>query len=32
MLIDGEWGGYVELVAFSELNNIQMQVYDFLGS
>ena len=32
MLIDGEWGGYVELVAFSELYNIQIQVYDSLGS
>ena len=32
MLIDGEWGGYVELVVFSELYNIQIQVYDSLGS
>ena len=32
MLIDGEWGGYVELVLFSELDNIQIQVYDSLGS
>ena len=32
MLIDGEWGWYVELVAFSELYNIQIQVYGFLGS
>ena len=32
MLIDGEWCGYVELVAFSELYNIQIQVYDSLGS
>ena len=32
MLIDGEWGGYVELVAFSELYNIHIQVYGLLGS
>ena len=32
MLIDGEWDGYVELVAFSELFNIQIQVYDSLSS
>ena len=32
MLIDEEWGGYVELVAFSELYNKQIQVYDSLGS
>ena len=32
MLMDGEWGGYVELVAFSEFYNIQIQVYDSLGS
>ena len=32
MLMDGEWGGYVELVAFSELNNMPIQVYDSLCS
>ena len=32
MLMDSEWSGYVELVAFSKLNNIQMQVYDSLDS
>ena len=31
MLMDGQWGGYVVLVVFSELYNIQIQVYDSLG-
>ena len=32
ILMDGEWDEYVELVAFSELYNIQIQVYNSLGS
>ena len=32
MLMDGEWGGYVELEAFSKLLNIQIHIYDSLGS
>ena len=32
MLMDDQWGGYMELVAFSKLYNIQIQVYDSLAS
>ena len=32
MLMDDQWGGYVELVAFSKLYSIQIQVYDSLAS
>ena len=32
MLMDSEWSRYVELEAFLELYNIQIQVYDSLSS
>ena len=31
MLMDDQWGGYVELVALSKLYNIQIQVFDSLA-
>ena len=31
MLLDGEWGGHVELVAFSELYSVQIQIFDSIG-
>ena len=32
MLLDGEWGGHAELVAFSEIYNVSIQVFDSIGS
>ena len=32
MLLDGEWGGHLELVAFSELYSVQIQIFDSIGS
>ena len=32
MLLDGEWDGHAELVAFSKLYNVQIQIFDSFGS
>ena len=32
MLLDGEWGGHLELVAFSELYNVQIHIFGSIGS
>ena len=32
MLEDGEWGGELEIVAFSELYNVNIHVFDAMTS
>ena len=32
MLLNGEWGGHTEIVAFSEICDVQIQVIDSLAS
>ena len=32
MLLDDEWGGHEELVTFTQLYNIKIEVFDSLGS
>ena len=32
MLEDGKWGGKPEIVAFSELNEVNVHVYDAMAS
>ena len=32
MLLNGEWGGHAEIVAFSEIYDVQIQVFDSLAA
>ena len=32
MLLDGQWGGYAELITFSEVNNIKISIFDSIAS
>ena len=32
MLLNGEWGGYAEIVAFTEIYDVQIQVFDSLAA
>ena len=32
MLLNGEWGGHTEIVAFSEIYDVQIQVFDSLSA
>ena len=32
MLLNGEWGGKAEIVAFSEIYDVQIQVFDSLAA
>ena len=30
--MNGEWGGHAEIVAFSEIHDVQIQVFDSLAA
>ena len=32
MMMEGEWGGYSEIVAFSEIYNVQIHIFDSISS
>ena len=32
MLLNGKWGGHAEIVAFSEIYDVQIQVFDSLAA